>query len=104
MQLLPGCSQDILIIAPDDADLSQGSSHEYLSNHLESLHRTYDTYEEHLDVQSEIFNLKTAYRNLEMRINNCTSPMQAGLNKLAVASSQRRSKLNEGSVMYGAST
>ncbi|CAL1672865.1 unnamed protein product [Lasius platythorax] len=90
--------------APDDADLSQRSSHEHLSNHLESLHRTYNTYEEHLDIQSEIFNLKAAYRNLEMRINNCTSPMQAGLNKLAVASSQRRSKLNEGGVTYGAST
>lgn len=90
--------------APDDADLSQGYSHENIGDHLESLHRTYDTYEEQLDVQGEILNLKAAYRNLEMRINNCTPPMQAGLNKLAVASSQRRSKLNEGGVTYGAST
>lgn len=90
--------------APDDVDLPQGSRHEHHNSRLEPLHRIHNIQEEHLNVPREIYNLKAAYRNLEMRINNCTSPMQAGLDELAVASFQRCSKLNEGGVTYGAST
>ncbi|KMQ88144.1 hypothetical protein RF55_12420 [Lasius niger] len=50
-----------LCYAPDDAEFSQGSSQEYLSSHLEPLHLTHDTYEDHMYVSSEIFNLKAAY-------------------------------------------
>ena len=89
--------------APDDADPPRGSLHEHRNSHLEALHRAYDSHENRLDLASEISNLKDAYRILDIRINNCISPTRAGLNKLAVASSQRCSQSNEGGVTYGAS-
>lgn len=84
----------------DDADSTRGTARDNCSHHLETLNRMR---EDHSDLSNEVSNLKDAYRDLELRINHCTSPMQAGLDRLAVTALHRRSKLNEGGVTYGAS-
>ena len=89
---------------PISIEPPQENFHEHHKAHLETHHNTYDPHENYLDVKSEISNLKQAYRSLETRINKCTPPRQTGLNWLAVASSQRCSKANEGDVTCGAST
>jgi flagellar basal body rod protein FlgB len=68
------------------------------SAHKETAHPMYESQQEVSEMTEEMNNLKMAYQRLEMRLNKCTYPMQAGLNKLAVASSKRCSQLNEGGV------
>lgn len=73
------------------------------NNHKDNAKPVHPMYQSHevSEMTDEIYNLKTAYQRLEMRLNKCIYPMQAGLNKLAVAPSRRCSQLNEGGVTTG---
>lgn len=88
-----------------DTETSAELTYNNYRKNQEAMQCAYYLQQETGEMSREIYNLKTSYQDLEKRLNKCTSPMQAGFNRLTVASSRHRcSQLNEGGVTADSST
>lgn len=73
-----------------DAETATEITYNNYRRNKEAIQCAYYSQQETVEMSRELSNLKASYQDLEKRLNKCTSPMQAGFNKLTVASSQRR--------------